>query len=111
MAAPASLYADRRNGRHYTAADRRGSGQTSTHGGLTFGHLFANPFFHHLDGHDRCSAIYPLASTITDVCHLTMTEVVRTCNELPPARNDELLKSGHRAFICCQSRSDIRRRT
>src|SRR5262245_49322398 len=52
MAAPAPLHADRRNGRYYTAADRRRSGETSTHGGLTFGHLFANPFFHQLDGRD-----------------------------------------------------------
>src|SRR5215208_610726 len=53
VAAPAPLHADRRNGRTYTAADRRRSGETSTHGGLTIGHLFANPFFHHLDGRDR----------------------------------------------------------
>jgi len=26
--------------------------QNSIHGGLTNGHLFANPFFHHLDGRD-----------------------------------------------------------
>ena len=52
VAAPASLHADRGNGRYYTAADRRRSGQTSTHGGLTDGHLFTNPFFHHLDGCD-----------------------------------------------------------
>src|SRR5215207_5943382 len=30
VAAPASLHADRGNGRYYTAADRRRSGQTST---------------------------------------------------------------------------------
>ena len=50
VAAPAPLHAGRGHGRTYTAADRRRSGQTSTHGGLTNGHLFANPFFHHLDG-------------------------------------------------------------
>src|ERR1044072_2988318 len=53
MAAPATLHADRRHGRTYTAADRRRSGKTSTHGRLTVGHLFANPFFHHLDGRDH----------------------------------------------------------
>ena len=53
VAAPVPLYADRRHGRTSTAIDRRRSCETSTYGGLTNGHLFANPFFHHLDGRDH----------------------------------------------------------
>jgi hypothetical protein len=33
-----------------TADDRRRSGETSTHGGLTNGHLKLHPDLHHLDG-------------------------------------------------------------
>ena len=50
VAAPAPLHADRGDGRTYTAADRRRSGKTSTHGGLTNGHLKLHPNLHHLDG-------------------------------------------------------------
>jgi len=53
MAAPVPLHADRGNGRTYTAADRRRSGQTSTNGGLTNGHLKLHPDLHLIDGRDR----------------------------------------------------------
>src|SRR5437764_6599047 len=53
MATAAPLHADRGNGRTYTAADRRRSGETSTHGGLSDGHLKLHPDLHHLDGRDR----------------------------------------------------------
>src|SRR5690348_1820336 len=52
MAAPAPLYADRGNGRTYTAADRCRRGETSTYGGLIDGHLKLHPDLHHLDGRD-----------------------------------------------------------
>src|SRR5207248_8427485 len=52
MATAAPLHADRGNGRTYTAADRRRSGETSTHGGLSDGHLKLHPDLHHLDGRD-----------------------------------------------------------
>src|SRR5437763_15800292 len=52
MAAPVPLHADRGDGRTYTAADRCRSGKTSTHGGLTDGHLKLHPDLHHLDGRD-----------------------------------------------------------
>src|SRR5205814_3155776 len=52
MAAPVPLHADRGDGRTYTAADRCRSGKTSTHGGLTDGHLKLRPNLHHLDGRD-----------------------------------------------------------
>src|SRR6266699_2606522 len=62
MAAPVPLHANRGHGRTYTAAARRRSGQTSTHGGLTDGHLFAKSFFHRLNGRDpQRSLCRPLA--------------------------------------------------
>src|SRR5215470_14441672 len=54
MATAASLHADRRNGRTYTAADRCRSGETSTHGGLTIAHLKRHRDLHLLDGRDPC---------------------------------------------------------
>jgi hypothetical protein len=47
------LHADRRDGRTYTAADRRRSGKTSTNGGLNNGHLKLHSDLHQLDGRDR----------------------------------------------------------
>src|SRR5437762_6814678 len=52
MAAPVPLHADRGDGRTYTAADRCRSGETSTHGGLTDGHLKLHSDLHRLDGRD-----------------------------------------------------------
>src|SRR5580693_8043533 len=52
MVAPVPLHANRGDGRTYTAADRRRSGKTSTHGGLTNGHLKLHLDLHQLDGRD-----------------------------------------------------------
>src|SRR5215472_4881679 len=52
VAAPVPLHADRGDGRTYIAADRRRSGETSTHGGLTNGHLKRHLNLHLLDGRD-----------------------------------------------------------
>src|SRR5436853_2795649 len=57
MSAPVPLHADRGDGRTYTAADRCRSGKTSTHGGLTDGHLKLHPDLHHLDGRDHPNRI------------------------------------------------------
>ena len=62
MAGATPLYADRGYGRIDTAVDRRRSGKTSTPGRLTVGHLFANPFFHHLDGRSPCNCASRLRS-------------------------------------------------
>src|SRR5215472_16007447 len=59
VAAPVPLHADRGDGRTYIAADRRRSGQTSTHGGLTNGHLKRHLNLHLLDGRDLVVVIRP----------------------------------------------------
>ena len=59
MAAAAPLHADRGNGRTYTADDRCPAGETSTHGGLTNGHLKLHPDLHHLDGRDLRFLVHP----------------------------------------------------
>jgi hypothetical protein len=63
VAAPVPLYADRGDGRTYTIADRRRSSKTSTHGGLTNGHLKLHPDLHQLDGRDPARSSSALKAT------------------------------------------------
>src|SRR5205809_8050029 len=68
MAAPVPIHADRGNGRTHTAPARRRTGQTSTHGRLTDGHLKLHPDLHHLDGRDRCSSFAIITTTPNELC-------------------------------------------
>src|SRR5215472_10435343 len=68
VAAPVPLHADRGDGRTYIAADRRRSGETSTHGGLTNGHLKRHLNLHLLDGRDHCrSSMKPSGALVNTV--------------------------------------------
>src|SRR4051794_2258449 len=67
MAAPAPIHADRGYGRTYTAADRCRSGETSTDGRLTHGHLKLHPNLHPVDGRslgNTSAAIVSLLETM-----------------------------------------------
>src|SRR5438132_2735865 len=68
MPTPVPIHADRGNGRTHTAPARRRTGQTSTHGRLTDGHLKLHPDLHHLDGRDRCSSFAIITTTPNELC-------------------------------------------
>src|SRR5436190_12857982 len=78
MAAPVPLHADRGDGRTYTAADRCRSGKTSTHGGLTDGHLKLHPDLHHLDGRDLISSEAPIGTSEIDAANSLVSEISRS---------------------------------
>ena len=61
-------HADRGNGRTYTAADRRRSSKTSTHGRLTNGHLKLHPNLYQLDGRDPRQKPMPVIGFLAG-CH------------------------------------------